>query len=218
MAAQVAHEINNPLAGIKNSFRLIKNAVPADHPDRDMVGRIEREIDRIARIVRQMYQIYSPRVEERIDISVGETVRDVVALLEPLRRQHEVTIEMETIPPELTVRAYEGSLQQVLFNLTANALQASPARGKVEISAIPTDNNFVEILVCDHGHGISAEIQDRIFEPFFSTESVDSTKKGLGLGLPIVNTIVSNLGGKIDFQSTIGEGTCFRVFLPRKQL
>ncbi len=105
-----------------------------------------------------------------------------------------------------------------MFNLTANALQASPARGKVEISAIPTDNNFVEILVCDHGHGISAEIQDRIFEPFFSTESVDSTKKGLGLGLPIVNTIVSNLGGKIDFQSTIGEGTCFRVFLPRKQL
>ncbi len=218
MAAQVAHEINNPLAGIKNSFRLIKNAVPADHPDRDMVGRIEREIDRIARIVRQMYQIYSPRVEERIDISVRETVRDVVEMLEPLRRQHEVTIEMETIPPELTVRAYEGSLQQVLFNLTVNALQASPARGKVEISAIPTDNNFVEILVCDHGHGISAEIQDRIFEPFFSTESVDSTKKGLGLGLPIVKTIVSNLGGKIDFQSTIGEGTCFRVYLPRKQL
>ena len=61
IAAQVAHEINNPLAGIKNSFQLIKHAVPADHPDRDMVGRIEREIDRIARVVRQIYELYSPR-------------------------------------------------------------------------------------------------------------------------------------------------------------
>ena len=67
-------------------FRLIKNAVPKDHPDFDMVERIEREIDRIARIVRQMYQIYSPRVEKLIDIPVGEIVRNVLEMLEPLRR------------------------------------------------------------------------------------------------------------------------------------
>ncbi len=109
MAAEVAHEINNPLAGIKNSFRLIKDAVPADHPDRDMVGRIEREIDRIANIVRQMYQIYSPRTEKLIDIPVGEIVRNVLELLEPLLREYETTVELGAIGPELTVRVYEGS-------------------------------------------------------------------------------------------------------------
>ena len=83
LAAQVAHEINNPLAGINNSFRLIKHAVPEDHPDRDMVERIEREIDRIAKIVRQMYHISSPRVEKLIDISVSETVRRCARVARP---------------------------------------------------------------------------------------------------------------------------------------
>ena len=218
MAAQIAHEINNPLAGIKNSFRLIRDAVPSDHPDHDMVERIEREIDRIAHVVRQMYELYSPRAKQPRDVPVGKTIRDMLLMLEPLCRECEVQVEVGPIPSELTVWVPEGSLQQVMYNLTVNAIQASPAGGKVEISAQCADEDYVEILVCDNGPGISADIEDRIFEPFFSTESADSTKKGLGLGLSIVNTIVANLEGKIDFQTAIGEGTCFRVLLPRRQL
>ena len=214
LAAQVAHEINNPLAGIKNSFRLIKNAVPSDHPDRDMVGRIEREIDRIARIVRQMYQIYSPRAEQRIDIPVSETVRDVVEMLEPLRRQHEVTIETGVIPPELTVRAYEGSLQQILFNLLANAIQASPPAAVVRVAAGPADTHHVRISVRDRGPGIPDEVRARMFEPFVSADTGSSPKHGLGLGLTIVKNIVESLHGRITVDSALGEGTCFHVDLP----
>ena len=134
MAAQVAHEINNPLAGIKNSFRLIRDAVPADHPDHDMVERIEREIDRIAHIVRQMYELYSPRAQQPRNIPVGKTIRDMLAMLEPLCQEHEVAVEVGPIPPELTVWAPEGSLQQIMYNLTINAIQASPAGRKCDIS------------------------------------------------------------------------------------
>ena len=220
MAAQVAHEINNPLAGIKNSFRLIRDAVPKDHPDIDMVERIEREIDRIAHIVRQMYQVYSPQAQQPRNVSVCETIRDMMVMLEPLCREHDVAIELGPIPPEVTVWAPESSLQQILYNLTINAIQASPPKGKVNIFVSNADKEGVEISIHDRGHGMSPEIRERVFEPFFSTSSADSgdsTKKGLGLGLSIVKTIVSSLGGTIDFQSTVGEGTCFHVYLPSKQ-
>jgi PAS domain S-box-containing protein len=216
LAAQVAHEINNPLAGIKNSFRLIRDAVPKDHPDRDMVERVEREIDRIAHIVRQMYELHSPRAQEPRTISVGETIRDVLAMLEPLCREHGVTVEVGPLPSALTAWVPEGSLQQILYNLTVNAIQASPPRSSINIFVNNADNDFIEILIRDRGHGISPEIRDRIFEPFFSTDSANSIKKGLGLGLSIVKTIIGAVGGKIDFETAVDQGTCFRVCLPCK--
>jgi len=217
MAAQVAHEINNPLAGIKNSFRLIRDAVPADHPDHDMVGRIEREIDRITHVVRQMYKLHSPRAQTPTDIPVEETICDVLVMLEPLRREHEVAIELASVLPQLIIKAPEGSLQQVLYNLTANAIQASPRGGVVGIAAEPTDQDHVRISIRDQGPMIPAEVQDRMFEPFFTAETGGGTKTGIGLGLSIVKSIVESLKGRIESESRVGEGTCFHVYLPAKQ-
>jgi PAS domain S-box-containing protein len=217
MAAQVAHEINNPLAGIKNSFRLIRDAVPKDHPDHDMVVRIEREIDRIAHIVRQMYELYSPRAQTPRTIPVGETIGDVVAMLEPLCREHEVSVECEAISPELTVRAYAGSLQQVLYNLLANAIQASPRAAVVHVAAELADEDHVRIAIRDRGPGIPADMRERMFEPFVSAETGGIPKQGLGLGLAVVRSIVDSLGGRIGFECTPGEGTCFHVYLSPKQ-
>ncbi len=216
MAAQVAHEINNPLAGIKNSFRLIRDAVPKDHPDIDMVGRIEREIDRIAHVVRRMYELYSPQTQQPRDIDLCMTIRDMVVMLEPLCREREVAIAVGPVPTGATVWAPEGSLQQILYNLTINAIHASTQGGVVNIETDHADKEYVEISIRDQGHGIPGEIQDRIFEPFFSTSTDEPAKKGLGLGLSIVKTTVSSLGGTIDFQSTVGKGTCFRVCLPTR--
>jgi len=216
IAAQIAHEINNPLAGIKNSFRLIKDAVPADHPDHDMVRRIDREIDRIAHVVRQMYKLNSPRAKTPTDIPVGETIHDVLLMLEPLGREHEVTIEFAPLSEELVVRAPEGSLQQVLYNLTVNAIQASPRSGVVNIDAQPTDNNYVRISIRDQGPGIRAEVQHRVFEPFFSVDVGNGSKEGIGLGLSIVKSIVESAGGRIEFESKLGEGTSFHAYFPSR--
>jgi PAS domain S-box-containing protein len=216
MAAQVAHEINNPLAGIKSAFRLIRDAVPQDHPDRDMVKRIEREIDRITRVVRQMYELYSPQAQTPREILVGETICDVLTMLEPLCREHEVAIEMGPVPSCLMVWAPDGSLQQVLYNLTVNAIQASPRGGIVNIATNGVDKDIVRISIRDHGHGIPAQLKDRVFESFFSAGVNDATDQRLGLGLSIVKSIITSVGGQIEFESTVGEGTCFHVYLPSK--
>ena len=217
MAAEVAHEINNPLAGIKNGFRLIKDAVPESHPDYDMVGRIEREIDRIAHIVRQMYKLHSPRAQTPIEVPVAETTRDVVVMLEPLCRDRELTIELASIAPDLIVRTPEGGLQQILYNLLANAIHASSPNGVVHIAAEPVEKGQVRICVRDSGAGILEEVQRRMFEPFFSADAGGRTKEGIGLGLSVVRSIVESLKGEIEFESRLGQGTCFRVYLPSKQ-
>lgn len=217
MAAQVAHEINNPLAGIKNSFRLIRDAVPEDHPDHDMVARIEREIDRIAHVVRQMYTLHTARPHMPTCIPVPETVRDVLAMLEPRCHAHNVQIELAPISPDLTVWAPEGSLQQVLYNLTTNALKASPRGGVIQIWAELTEDRFAKFTVRDQGPGIAAEVEKRMFEPFFSAGTGGNMSEGLGLGLSIVKRIVDSLRGRIEFDCAAGQGTTFRVYLPTQQ-
>jgi PAS domain S-box-containing protein len=214
MAAHVAHEINNPLAGIKNSFRLIRDAVPRNHPDFDMVGRIEREIDRIARVVRQLYTANSPRARKPTDVPLEETARDVLLMLEPLWREREVSIELAPIPSELMVRAPEGCLQQVLYNLMSNAIKASPPGAVVALDTRRLEDDYVRISVRDRGAGVPLEVQERLFEPFIVTHAEDEMRNGMGLGLSIVKGLVDAAGGRIEFEHREGGGTSFHVDLP----
>jgi len=213
MAAQVAHEINNPLAGIKNSFRLIRDAVPENHPDWDMVERIEKEIDRIAHVVRQMYRLHSPKAQTLTNCLVGEAIQDVVLMLEPLRREHEVELQLPPAFSDYVVKAPEGGLQQILFNLIANAIEATPSGGVVSFGVALTDT-FIKISICDEGPGISCQLRERIFEPFFTSKTGLSSKEGLGLGLSIVKGVVESVGGKVVLESKPGCGSCFHVYLP----
>jgi hypothetical protein len=217
VAARVAHEINNPLAGIRNAFRLVRDAVPADHPDYDMVERIEREIDRISHIVRQMYSLYSKQEVGINQVVVARVIEDVLAMLEPLRRERGVAWDAGRVPFELTVQLVEGGLQQILYNLVANAIEASPSGGVVAVAAELTDGpdqKLVEITVRDQGQSIPPEIQHRLFEPFFTSKSGDNCGKGLGLGLSIVRSIIEAHGGSISLEIIPGQGTVFHVFLP----
>ena len=164
-----------------------------------------------------MYELHSPVAHTPREISVDQAIGDVLAMLEPLCREHEVAVKLGHVPSDVMVWAPEGGLRQVLYNLTVNAVQASERGGRVNISVFNTDNDNVRISVQDQGHGIPADLKDRVFEPFFSANVGDSTKQRLGLGLSIVKSIVASVGGRIEFESTIGKGTCFRVYLPLKQ-
>jgi hypothetical protein len=212
LAARVAHEINNPLAGIANSFQLVKAAVPEAHPHRRFAEIIEREIDRIGRIVRRMYDLSRPPGDENRQADVAEAISDVVTMLAPTSHRHEVAIETDVegrLPP---ARVSGDALRQVLYNLLTNAVEASKPRTSVHLK-VWTAENSLWITVSDHGRGIAEEIRSRIFEPFFTTKD-KSSSEGLGLGLWILRTIVESAGGTIGFDSEVGRGTTFRISLP----
>lgn len=212
LAAQVAHEINNPLAGIKNAFRLVKHAVPEQHPHHRYVGRIEKEINHIADIVRQVFEVHRGNQETIHDVSVVRTIEEVVGMLEPARRQHEVAIRFGGEDPLVVAPLPEGALRQILYNLLANAIEASPGGGNVKIQVRRSEDSF-GVSVSDEGEGIPEELRSRVFEPFFSTKS-NLGQPGLGLGLFISRRTAERLGGSLDFHSEPGKGCVFELVLP----
>ena len=126
LAARVAHEINNPLAGIQNSFLLIKDAVPEDHPHHSYVGAIEREIGRIAGVTRQLYETYRPDTDGARETSIPNLVGDAVALLGQVNRDSRVTIKVDLQRAPHVVQLPDALLRQAVYNLVQNAVEASP--------------------------------------------------------------------------------------------
>lgn len=214
LAARIAHEINNPLAGIKNAFRLIKQAVPAQHPAARFVKSVDKEIDRIGDIVRQMFRLYRPEETEKYHtFRLEEAVQEVVQLLDKSCHQHGVKVVVTDARPPVVVTLPEGGVRQVLFNLLVNAIEASPAGGTIDVQ-IQVAQGAVQIVVADEGKGIPQEVHPKIFEPFFTTKE-GREGRGLGLGLSISQNLVKAMGGHLTFQSRARQGMVFQVTFPQ---
>ena len=209
MAAGIAHEINNPLASIMSSFELVSAAIPEDHPRYDFVRRIEKDLDRVAMIIRQMYNLYKPVQEAAQTFGVVAMLAEVQLLLESLSRQCEVGLEIKTSGVDEAVCLPPTSVHQVLFNVIQNAIDASPPGGVVTVTAETVDG-WLHVAVEDQGCGIEGEVRHQIFEPFFSTKQAGS----MGLGLAIARSLATAMGGSIMFESEQGEATVFHITLP----
>jgi len=207
MAVSIAHEINNPLAGIKNSFLLIKDAIPEDYPYYKYVGMIEKEINRIANIVRQMLNLYQTNQDPH-EFFAEEVIQGVIMMLETKCRENAVIIKVDTSNAAVAITMQETMFPQILYNVILNAIEASPNGGTVEVTAI-VDRNALTISVSDQGSGIPGEMRSRIFEPFFTTKT-----GGLGLGLSVTKSIVKLAGGSIDFENKPDKGVVFHITLP----
>jgi len=214
LAAGVAHEINNPLAGIRNAFELIKSSLPADNEHYELLELIDREFDRISNIIHQMYQLYRRGPQEPTTFPLERAVGEVVALLESVARKEGVTLAFEPGDSPVAVRLPEGEVKQILYNVIRNAIQASPPDGTVNIDVEP-DEDSVQIAVVDHGQGIPDEIRERIFEPFFSTKH-GQQHAGMGLGLSVTRSLLDAMGGRIEVQTEQGQGSAFLLTLPRR--
>lgn len=185
--------------------------MPENYPYYSYVGRIEKEIDRIARIVRQMFNLYRPDQETPNEFWLDETLSDVVALLESNARQRNVRVEVMA-NLRTCVSLPEGLLRQVLFNVIQNAVEASPDGEKVEIKAAIGEQKL-QIAILDRGSGVAQDFKNRIFEPFFSTKT-DFSSAGLGLGLSVAKGMVETMGGSLSFENGVTRGTQFRIQLP----
>lgn len=212
MTARVAHEINNPLSGIKSSFALIKNAVPEHHEHHQFVDLIDKEINRISRIVRQMVELYAPLTKEAREFKIKPAIQDVITLIKSESRYTNLDIRLVTCHSSASVVMNEDWLRQILFNIIRNAAEASPEDKVVRIKADVCDTRLI-ITVSDHGSGIPDEMRPKIYEPFFSTKNSSETG-GLGLGLSISKGLVDAMRGKMKFRCGLKAGTVFWIDLP----
>lgn len=212
LAARIAHEINNPLAGIKNSFLLIKDAVPQDHKYYEYVGRIDKEILRVSEIVRQMFDLYKPVSKSPNKFNLCKVINDVAAILKVSCKKQNVNIEIDVCDDSVFVTLIEGLFRQVLFNVIRNAIEASDAGESVRVCAEVCDGQLT-VTVADKGQGIADDVREQIFEPFFTTKDGYATS-GLGLGLSVCKSSVEALGGTIEVESEKGKGAVFTVVIP----
>lgn len=215
-AARVAHEVNNPLAGIRNAFELIKGDLEPQHEHFPLFELIDGEIERITAIIHQMYQLYRPQTRQAKPFSIARTVSDVATLLEGVARKQKVQI-LQQIPEESpTVQLAESEVKQILYNLMNNAIQAS-ASGKAVTIRLDDSEDCVRVSVIDQGEeGIPADVLPRIFDPFFTTKQGES-RAGMGLGLSVSRSLIEAMGGKIEVETEIGKGSRFTAVFPKRR-
>ncbi|MBV8849624.1 MAG: response regulator [Methylobacteriaceae bacterium] len=225
LAGGVAHDFNNVLTAIIGfSDLLLANHRPTDPAFHDIM-QIKQNANRAAGLVRQLLAFSRRQTLRPQVLQLGEVLSDLHNLL---RRLVGETIELDVKHGRdlWPVKADLNQFEQVIVNLVVNARDAMPNGGKVVIrthnvtqaqcadfrESQLTPADYVLIEIEDEGHGIPADVRDKIFEPFFTTKEVG---KGTGLGLSMVYGIVRQTGGFIFVDSAVGEGTTFRLFLPR---
>lgn len=211
IAARIAHEINNPLAAIKNSVSLIRMDFPEEGETREYLDLMEKELARVSHIIRQMYGLYQFQTEPAPPVRLCAVCDEVVMLLRAQAGSRNVSLDVEGDCDCMTT-VPEASLRQVLFNVIINAIDASPDGGVVSVQ-IAREGDRALVNVIDQGPGINPADIQQLFEPFYTTKETYSGK-GLGLGLPVSLSIIRGVGGTISLEPLDGGGTCCRISLP----
>ncbi len=207
LAAGVAHEVNNPLAGVLACIDNLR-ANPDDDEMRETYLELIRDgLQRIERTIRTLLD-FSRRREIRPEpTSINHNLRHVVELVGYQLRKAGVQIEYDLDPGGAVVMADHFQMEQLFLNLVLNALGAMPEGGRLTLRT-RARNGEVVTEIRDTGVGIPPEIRDRIFDPFFTTREVG---EGTGLGLSVSDSIVAAHDGRIEVVSEVGKGTVFRV-------
>ncbi len=208
MAAQVAHEINNPLTSVLGFASMLVEQVPAGEPFREPLELIVSEAGRARDIVRDLLDFGRQRPLEPEPTDLNELVRRVLALIRPQCARIVVEEHYAADMPLVAVDA--ARLKQVFLNILTNAVHAMPGGGRLTVTTAVAGEE-IAVSVEDTGAGIAPEHLGRIFEPFFTTRPEVS---GTGLGLSVSLGIVRQHGGRIDVESERGRGSRFSVCLP----
>lgn len=206
MAAVVAHEVKNPLAGIRGSLQVIGGRMPGESRDRSVLRDIVDRLDSLNNIVDDLLVFARPREPKFAPVVLEDLLRSTAALLKK-DPAHSAT-HLDVADTHVVIRADAEQLQLVLVNLFLNAAQATHNQGQVRVE-VSSDDGMCRIAIADNGPGISEEVRARIFEPFFTTKH-----RGTGLGLPTAKRVVERHGGSIDIHCPPGGGTVVTVSLP----
>jgi signal transduction histidine kinase len=214
LAAGLAHEIRNPLGGIKAAMQVLSAEGHFPETDRRVLRNVIREVAHVESLMTQFLSFTRPAKPQLVELNVNDAVEMTLAFYamsqaQPPDRPTPVRIVTDLRPVPDTL-ADPVQLQQVLLNLILNAVDAMPSGGQLEVRTRLGDQpDFVDIAVSDTGRGISQENARRLFQPFFTTKP-----KGTGLGLATSKQLIEQHGGSISVAPNPGGGTIFRVHLP----
>jgi len=231
LAAGIAHEIRNPLAGIKTMAQTLEEEYKSDDPHREYLQRIIRQVNRLDELLKAFFSYARPRPPIKKLHHIPDIIHEVSVLLGKRIASNNIQFE-ETFEDDLKpVYVDLNQIQQVFLNLIINALEAMSDGGTLKISAkniiarpIRMDrrgrsyneqqesSSFVEIIISDTGVGIKLEHLNTIYDPFFTTKP-----QGTGLGLSIVYRIIEEHDGKITVSSEFGKGSIFNILLPAEE-
>ncbi|MHB8142391.1 MAG: ATP-binding protein [Thermoleophilia bacterium] len=215
LAANIAHEINNPLTGVLGYAALLKQAAPADDPNTKNLMVIENETLRARDIVRNLLDFARQDSLKRRKMSINDVVGNTLSLLRKQAELSNVAVSVEVDEALPHVRVDANQIKQVFINIINNALHAMPGGGRLDIAvrAAKPDGRrpWVEVVFADTGDGIAPEKLGRVFDPFFTTKDAG---KGTGLGLSVSQRIIEEHGGVIEVASLPGSGSTFTVKLP----
>jgi two-component system NtrC family sensor kinase len=222
LAAGVAHEINNPLAIIRQeaewTSQVLKKAEFPESPQlaeiRDSLREIIQQVERAREITLNLLNLVRKRQPVIQQVDLNRLIQGMVALVEKEAKERNIRI-IQQLQPDLPLIYSDGPLlRQVVLNLLNNARQAVEKDGSIIVTTKPTEDQRIIISVADTGPGIPPEHLGRIFDPFFTTKMPGA---GTGLGLAISQSIIHQLGGEITVTSRLGEGATFTVILPVKR-
>jgi PAS domain S-box-containing protein len=218
ISSGIAHEIRNPLAGIKTTAQAMGEEMGKGDSKREYLNRITKEIDRLNDLLKMFFSFAKPQKPNLVFCNVKDVVNEITPLL--IKDIADRGIEFgERYAPELPkVKMDLSQMHQVFLNLFLNAIQAMPNGGELRIEAEPVyptpgsptqPAEYVQVAVRDTGHGMPSSILSKIFDPFFTTKA-----KGVGLGLSISYQMIKRHGGTIRVESQSGHGTAFFITLP----
>ncbi len=211
LAAGVAHEIRTSLGVLGTSAQILERSLPGDASaeSAELAQMVRAEVGRLGGVVNDLLTLHRGRPLQLEAVMVSEVLERAAEFVAPQAREKGVRLELVPLRGEPPLRCDPELIQQVAVNLLVNAVQAVPARGRVEARVLPSSHAEGGFEVRDDGPGIAPELRERVFQPF-----VTARPGGVGLGLTFVKRVVHEHRGSVTVDAGTGPGTCIRVRLP----
>ena len=217
LSSGIAHELRNPLAGIKTTSQALSEEMSEDDPRREYLTRITKEIDRLNDLLKTFFSFAKPQKLNLVPCHIKDIINEIIPFL--IKEIADKGIRFtENYHPQLSkIKVDKSQMHQVFLNLFLNSIQAMSEGGELRIEVTPQNSapgdgakqNFVKAVISDTGRGIPPHLIHKIFDPFFTTKP-----KGIGLGLSIAYQIINKHGGSISVESRWEKGTSFVIHLP----
>jgi PAS domain S-box-containing protein len=206
MAAVVAHEIKNPIAGIRGALQVIGSRMPADSRDKPVVGEIIARLDSLNGIVQDLLVFARPRPVQAQPVALRSLFSSTIDMLRRDPAHAAMTVDLSG--DDAVIDGDPEQLQMVFQNVLINAAQAMGGAGHIRVDIV-REHECWKVAIADEGPGMPAEVREQVFEPFFTTKH-----RGTGLGLPIARRIVQAHAGRIEVETPSDGGTVVAVWLP----